>query len=317
MKTKKLLSWILMVVLLFSFNFSSYATSLFDDSVQEDLERAANVLLQSGWTQEEIDDLLTEEVLLEYKDVQSVMVSDKKYFKVASSGDVSEVTEADCALAVEQRKLIAYERMIASRDAGENSVGVMAVIPGGETVYDEVLTTDGYLEYYVSAYNCGNGEYILSARYEWVIDPYNKKVDVFGLGHCDGLTQVGDSGGVYYVYKADVTQQDGIGTIEYVAEITTPTELCIDDGGTVVSQDLISNTSETSALNHRGFIQYRAALSSTTELNVSIFAEYLHQEAIIGVSPGLSFPEGGSIGITFENKYKRMSPNPYLQFEVQ
>lgn len=34
------------------------------------------------------------------------------------------------------------------------------------------------------------------------------------------------------------------------------------------------------------------------------------------VSPSISYPAGGSIGVSSASKFKRMSPNPYLSFEV-
>ncbi len=298
---RKSISLLLCIGMLLSFNCPHVSAE--DNS--DEIARATNVLIQSGWTQEEIDDLLTEEALLEYKDAQPAVVSEKKYFKV-STDTVEEVTEEECDVAVAE-----------ILELKENTeVSVAAVIPGGQTVSDEVVTTDGYMEYYVSAYNVGNGQYILSARYEWLTEPFYTDEDVFGLGHDTNLTQLSEYD-VYYVYKVDGRSVNGLTIIEFTDEHTVPDGINIDNGGTVVKQDLTTNVlGGTSFFNHRGFIQYRVKVNNPNVTTVAIYAEYLHQQHVFSVSPSISYPAGASIGVTSANKFKRMSPNPYLSFDV-
>lgn len=302
-KFKKQISFLLCIIILLSSN-CIYASA--EDNSNE-IERAKNVLLQSGWTIEEINDFLTEEALLEYKDAQPAVVSEKKYFKVSEDA-VQEVTKEECEEAVAEIK-------------ENNMVSPASYIPGGGVDSDEVVTTDGYMEYYVSAYNVGeNGEYILSARYEWLISPFFTDIDVFGLGHDTNLTQLSDHD-VYYVYKVDGMFTTGLTTSYFTDEYTVPDGINIDDGGTVVKQDLSTHAVTTTSygttfFNHRGFIQYRVRLNNFNVNTVAVYAEYLHQQHILSVSPSISYPAGGSIGVSSESKFKRMSPNPYLSFEV-
>ncbi len=277
-----------------------------------DIEEATQVLLQSGWTQEEIDDMLTEEIILEYKDVQPAVVSERKFFKVTEEGTY-EITQDVC-----EREVALVKELKEAEQTG----GVMhrTVIPGGTTGTDTVVTTDGYLEYYVSAYNAGGGEYILSARYEWLISPWNRKIDVFGLGHDSNLTQLDDYG-YSYVYKYDYKVVNGNNINELTAEVNTPTGISIDDGGTVVKQELkndivvVDGPSET-YYNHRGFLQYRARVNNSNVNTVAVYAEYLHQEGAVQVSPSISYPASGSISVTYSTFFNRMSPNPYLSIDL-
>lgn len=302
---RKYISLLLCVGILLSFN----CTYVIAEDNYDDIARATNVLLQSGWTQEEIDDFLTEEALLAYKDAEPAVVSEKKYFKVTTDS-IQEVTKEECESGVAEALRIE-----------NNEVSPAAIIPGGQTVYDEVVTTDGYMEYYVSAYNAGgDGEYIISARYEWLTNPIFTDEDVFGLGHDTNLTQLSDYD-VYYVYKVDYRYTMGTTVIENTDTYTTPDGINIDNGGTVVKQDLstsayLENGDGTSFSHHRGFLQYCVRVNNPNVNTVAIYAEYLHQQHVISVSPSISYPAGGSIGVTYESKFKRMSPNPYLSFEV-
>ena len=225
---------------------------------------------------------------------------------------MQEVTKKECELAV--------EKMIMSKcEAGD--VSPNAVIPGGQMGSDVIVTTDGYMEYFVSAYNAGNGEYVLSARYEWLINPNFTDVDVFGLGHDSNLTQLSDYD-VYYRYKVDATHTMGVTVTKTTDEYTVPDGISIDDGGTVVKQDLSDNAFTSSGdgtafTNHRGYLQYRVRVNNSNVNTVAVYAEYLHQQHIISVSPSISYPAGASIGVSSASKFKRMSPNPYLSVDLR
>ena len=270
------------------------------DSSLTDRQKAINVLLQAGWTITQIEDLLTEEALLAYADVESVVSFDEKYMKITDD-EVIELTERQCFEEI-------TEIYSAKNNTNSRSLG------GGDQIIDTVTTSCGYLEYYVSVYSYGNGEYMVSARFEWLIDPQNRKHDVFGLGHSYNLTQLSDFD-VYYIYKYDMVNGNvNSGTYE----VTEPETLHIDDGGTVIVQKLAPNSSlgNMTYSNHRGFIQYKVGVNSTSATVVSVYAEYLHQQAVFAVNPSVSYPMGASISVSSSTKFKVMSPNPYLAFEV-
>lgn len=287
--------------------FGSSIVNAEENHLVSDKDRAINVLLNSGWTENDIEDLLTEDALLEYKNAQPAIASEKRYFKVTAN-EVVAITENECQEAVKE-----IERNLSIKD-NENSR-----MSSGETKKDTEVTNDGYMEYYVQVYKDANGEYILSARYEWLTDPNYRKEDVFALGHSSNLTQISESS-VYYIYKYNLTNNWGLTSETYEIENTTPTKIFIDDGGTAVTQDLADTAATSSgssiASNHRGFIQYRVERNSTTATSFSAFAEYLHQEAVISVSPSVSFPAGGSVSVTSADKFNRMSPNPYVSFNL-
>lgn len=267
-----------------------------------DIERAINVLLQSGWTREEIDDLLTEEALLEYKDAQPAVAFEQKYFRVTDEG-AYEITEDECELQLQQ---------VAAMESG-----IAPCLSGYKR--DELTTTDGYLTYFVAANTTDKkDEYTISARFEWLKNPWNRKEDVFALGHAQELTQLDRS--VYYIYKADITTTIGITRSTYTQEYPTPTSIYVRDGGTVVTIKLEGDAATTNggpsvtASNHRGYMHYRVKLNRPSAPITSIYAEYLHQESIFSVSPSISFPAGASVSVAPSTKFKRMSPNPYLSF---
>lgn len=286
-----------------------------EDSQREaDLARATNVLLQSGWTKEEIDDFLTEEALLAYKDAQPAVASEKKYYKISEDG-MSEISEEDCLSEVEYLNELEHDP--------EKQISPFSKIEEGDIEKDEQTTYDGYMVFYVSAHNLGNKEYMLSARFEWLISPFNRKEDVFGLGHSSQLEQQGSAGDVYYVYKADYTINSGGIITEYPYETNTPNELKVDSGGTVIRQqlageslDFVGSGDYVSSSHHRGFLQYKVKVNNYAATAVSVQAEYYHQQTLISISPSVSWPAGGSISVATMSEFKAMTPNPYLPFDI-
>ncbi len=281
---------------------------------EDERSRAVDVLVASGWSEEDINDLIPEEALLEYANAYPAMASEEVYLKVgvddAGETVVEEIDKTTCiaeATAVKEQREIAIQQELS---------GVSSY-----TDKDSVTTDDGYLKYYVQAAQSttNSNEYILSARYEWIVEPEDRDIDVFGLGHSAQLDQTDSD--VYYRYKCEIYMLTG-GQKMLVDrhEVDEPTAMCIDNGGTAVSQDLYNNSSGmgyvSKAENHRGYIQYRAEVNSTSATRVSVFAEYLHQEAVFSVSPSVSYPLGASISVSSEEKFVRMSPNPYLSFRV-
>lgn len=265
-------------------------------------ERAISFLLNAGWTEEDIYDLLSDEALLEFADAKAVVASEKKYYKVTEEENI-EISETECMEAV-------------------NTINAMtnctvSVCSGGDTYIDDVTTSDGYLTYYVELYDFGNGDYMLSGRFEWLISPTNRREDVFGVGHDGYLTQYSDYP-VYYIYKYEYTIG---GSSPVTHEITTPTGINIDTYGTVIKQDLQNDSTAMNiveqAVNHRGYLQYKVFVNNTSAIGFSVNAQYFHQQGVWSVSPSISYPEALSVGISYSTFFKQMSPNPYLSIKFE
>lgn len=156
------------------------------------------MLMASGWSESEIEDFIPEDALLEFADACPATTSQIVYLKLSVDDNgntfVEQMDHATCLAEVneaKQQREIALQREL----AGISTASI-----------DEVTTSDGYMVYFVQALQseAGSDVYVLSARYEWLIEPKNRDIDVFGLGHCEQLTQLGNSGSVYYRYKADI-----------------------------------------------------------------------------------------------------------------
>lgn len=304
-------------VIIMTMVFSMFITTA--EARELNRDKAIKVLVDSGWTYKDIDDLLTEDALLEFSNAKS-LGSSVKYIKVTED-EVVEMSKEEMMTKVKELKK--------ERDAIALSEGDLVTLRSpGDTIQDPVITTDGYMSYYVQTYDLGGGEYMLSARYEWLINPNNRREDVFGLGHDVNLTQL-STYTPYYVYKTDITDKKANGTaVNYTYETNTPNGMAKDVGGTVVKQDLRNNATNAStnlphgivsrtAENHRGYLQYKVKVNNTSVTSVSIYSEYLHQQYGLSVSPSISYPLGASIGVSSASKFKRMSPNPYLSFDVK
>lgn len=323
---KKIISLCLTLSMCLSLAVSAKALgvdSISSASKEQEKAHAIDVLVKSGWTKEEIEDLIPEEALLEFADASPAVATSEKYLKVSQDVDGNTVvTEMEKAAFETETNLVVQQREqeelaeIQQQLMGENCYSLLA------TDKNEVRTKDGYMKYYVQAIPGSKaGRYILSARYEWIVEPSDRLIDVFGLGHDAHLTQNDSESKVYYRYKADV-YMIASGNRRKIEdyEVERPTKMFVDSGGTVVSQQLYKNKTgfgyNIKAENHRGYIQYTADKSETTAKRAAVYAEYLHQESTIHVAPGISYPAGGSISVTHEDKFERMSPNPYLAFAV-
>lgn len=306
MLKKRILPLFLTLVIILNCGF--YANAASDD----DIAKATRVLLQSGWTQEDIDDLLTEEALLEFANTEAVC-SQEKYYRVKDDSEVEEISEEQC------------EREIAQIDMIENiggSVSPLSTIPVGTTT--ETSGGNSYVKLNLYAYNAGNREYVLSARFEWLKSPVCRSRDVFGLGYGNTLNQKGTNNDVYYVFKANCKEVDSINhTTKVVGEkvITSPTTKNVDTGGTVITQDLLVdkiNEPGVSLLytNQKGYLQYRAEVNNKYATSASIYARYYHREKKLSGSISVSIKPELGISITPSTDYNQITNNPYLSFNV-
>ncbi len=267
---------------------------------KDKLKRGRAVLLNSGWTDEEIDDLLDEKAIAVY-DGAELVSSQERYYKVSeseeNSGKDSKVVELTKEQCLSQCELL-----------GVN-----------ELVDDDIHETyDGYLKYTLTAHYIGDEKYVLLARYQWLKTPYFRNTDIFSLSYDTNLTMLGDEP-LNYAYKADMfhTWKDE----RYTHVERQPTELFKDAGGVVVKQDLMNDMNanpdllvEMKAYNHRGYLQYTVGLNKADVKRLAAFADYRHLQTNYGISAGVSIPEGGSLSVTPSDYYKRMSPNARIDF---
>lgn len=263
------------------------------------------MLLNAGWELAQIEDLISDKELLDYADVITVNSSEKKYYKVTDT-QTTELTESQCFYEINELK----RDFITNLTTENSGISALSISPG-DTLKDEIYTSDGYFTYFVQAYYKGGGKFILSARYEWLISPKNLRIDVFGLGHGNTLTKNISSSDVHYVYKADIPDLTNGTTYPY--QTTVPDETKIDAGGVVVKQKL---NGDPTGVNHRGYLRYDAVTSESTVKAFEAFAEYYHQQGIYSVSPSISFPLGGGVSISNSSFFKLMSPNPHIGGEI-
>lgn len=131
-----------------------------------------------------------------------------------------------------------------------------------------------------------------------------------------------DDHDVYYIYKADYKKgyesQTPTGTYKRnLAQV----DVKYDSGGVIISQDLATGAwgapgSGISYSNHRGFLQYRGKVNNAAATMAPIHVFYYHQQHILSVSPSVSWPRSASLSVSPASKFKEMTPNPYVSFEV-
>lgn len=313
---KKTMGLVLMLLLVGSICLHTIAFA----EGENELEKGKQVLMASGWSEDDIDDLIPEEAVEEFADASPAITSEIKYLKVSKTGEVTELSKVACMQKVDAAKRAENLSIVSEQNRLDNPVfnrnGNIGI---GDLVQQPVTTSDGYLTYYVQAYRSNSTTYILSARYEWLIKPFFNEKDVFGLGHDSQITQTGTNADVYYTYKYDLYQNNSF--IKSYA-VNKPTQIRVTDYGTVVSQNLAvgmptpgTGTTTYTAKGYRGYIQYKAVKNNSNNTATSIFADYQHHQSSISYSLSINI-SGASVSVSPKTNYKRMSPNPYLSFSL-
>ncbi len=314
-KIKKILAMAMCICILFSCNIYLFAA----DSTAADLERGRQVLLQAGWTEEKIDDMLTDEMILEYKDAISVVSSETVYMKATEEGTY-EVSEEECLNGVNTIKQLRREAELDACDVAPAAiVPGIGPGPGGADDSDTTYTTDGYMRFYLSVFDMGDEVYLLHADFEWLVTPRFRYTDYFSIGFNDGVFRLPNSD-FSYQYKADVTyNNDGVITEDdYI--ITIPTTYINSVSGLAIGQDLVNdvNTDDSSAIyrNHRFSLQYQVKLSTGDTNGFSAVSNYYHQEYDVDVSASVSFDDEGELSVSTSvsgsTVYRQLSPNPQV-----
>lgn len=257
-------------------------------------QKAITVLLNSGWTEDEIEYFLTDDIILSYKDVKNLVSSDKSFYKVTDDG-MMQITENECT-----------EALISMSATN---------LPIGGEITDPIETSDGYLSMCLRVYNMGSGIYRATMEYEWLKDPANTKTDVIALYCSDELVFAGRDT-VSYLYRAERVLSDN-SVIENIV-ITQPETIESNTYGVVVHQTLASSQTgliSTGTTNHRGYLQAEFEVDNSSALVGAIAGEYIHQQYLWTVTPQITFGDF-DISATPSLAFKEMSPNPYLTFNI-
>ena len=267
MKKRALL---LLLLLAFILNCGCHTITVSDNKTAD----ATEVLLQSGWTQADIDDLMTEDALLEFANTTEAY-SQEKYYRVKND-TAEEISEEQCEKEINQTEITEKSGKSASNSEQSVPLKTTAEKSGGNS----------YVKINLYIYNAGNREYVISARFEWLKRPIFRGTDIFTLGHSNTLDQAGTNNDVYYVFKFTSTQVDSItNTAKQVYEHVSysPTTRNTDFGGTVITQRLFNDNViepgiSTLYTNQRGYLQYRAVVNNKSAAYADIYAQYSHKK---------------------------------------
>lgn len=316
---RKLISSIMVLAIM----WSTICSVAFADNNTAKTQQATNTLLKSGFTLEEICELIPEHELASYAEVGPAISLSEVFLKVSvddETGEVSvvEMEEEDCqeAAAVVQnlRKNMVQQNEPLNTRTIDNDIGG----------HDDRNTSDGYMRMIVSAYpylpypdENGNRRLKVAGQFIWLVVPSERHVNVAALGHSTDVNQLGGSNDFSFEYTADIVSTVNGSIVEtYTANKSDIITQCVNDGGTAVSFELYEDgvIGGTVSSNHRIYLSYDVETSETTTSTASVFADYYYQSVGLSFSPSLSFPAGASLSITPSIYYIRMSPNAYKGF---
>ncbi|MBQ3930755.1 MAG: hypothetical protein II725_00575 [Firmicutes bacterium] len=302
MKVKKLI--VIAVSLLFIISALGVEYIFASDNAysinNEDLAISRSKLESYGWTEEEIDTLFTDEMILQYRNTDRIENTEVKYYRV-SEKTVEELTESECLRQVEEIKLA--ESKINNRTSP---------IPIGDDISTQVTTSDGYLKYTLTIAHDINGRYLITANFDWLLIPITRGKDVFGITSNTFLTI---SNAHYFTYSAIYNYNNGT-TWKYVTH-TPSGGWCHSSHGEAVIFALVPDDSNNYiATNHRGVLMAWADPDTgSSGSTAKVTADYFHRELSLTGSVSVSF-SGGSISVTPAWVYNHMLSNPSLQFTI-
>lgn len=302
-------------------SISSFCLVAFaDESGNYRLEKGTSILLDSGFTLEEINFLFTPEQIMEYSEVKPAAARRDVYIKMSTDDKTGEtiVTEIPEQICMQSVSRLREERDQALKNA---SLGIETYANNSGGSHDDLVTSDGYMRMIVSAYEYAGEEdvYKVAGQFIWLISPAQRHVDVVGVGHQGNLTQLGKSSDYHFSYTADLFAITGGVKSEIGTHRTSHTNSStVDDGGTAVSFQLYQDQIDAtiiSAENHRITLSYDAKVNDASTTYSAVYADYAHQKLGLTVSPSLSYPMG-SVGVSINTTsiYSHMTPNAYASF---
>lgn len=316
-KCSKLLALSLSSLLLFS---ASGVVSASD--IDASVNNGNSVLLQSGWTQNEIDDLLTPEEVAKYANGTLVDTTTHYVKQIASTNDennystsITDSTTLPTPIA-ETKELVSmskedfYREIAELNEAEENSTGL--VTPQATSKNQSYTTDDGYMKYTLETYKLGTNKYQLNLRFEWVKNPSQRGIDIMALAHGTQLVQSGTQNDVTFTAKHDAI----INGKSYPEFPIASDSIVVDAGGTAATFKLPTQSLNYLVNNIRGYLSYGAQKGNTNDSAVGIYGYYKHKVRSLNVAPTVSIPGGPSLSISSESTYETEKPTPYFSFNL-
>ena len=199
MKRVITISYFMAFILFFCTISAGFAFAGENNETQNSIIEEANALLRNtGWSQEEIDDLFTMDMFQELCSMEAVVPAEEKYYCVGDT--VTELSKEDFT-----RQVNTINELKQLREANLRT----DPIPEGGTISNTTESSDGYLIMKIAVYRNGDNthEYYLTASFDWRITPNVTRVDIVGIGTNTYLTPI--ESGRYFNYKADITVSVG------------------------------------------------------------------------------------------------------------
>ncbi|WP_342479347.1 hypothetical protein NYE24_11085 [Paenibacillus sp. FSL H7-0350] len=98
----------------------------------------------------------------------------------------------------------------------------------------DYVTDDGYMKYTMQAFKVGTNDYQLNLRFEWVISPSQRGIDILALGHGPQLVQSGNQSNVIFT-----AAYDAVSSGQTFTGLPIPRENTVaDPGGTAITFEL-------------------------------------------------------------------------------
>lgn len=162
------------------------------------------ILISSGWIQKEIDDLLTKDEVDRYansalveqtthyvKQTVKVHVQDRAQTftsqeltptitPIEGTVEVVSLSEDEFYQEVAEHKEVQNDKQTLPklRNIENQEVSIQAVNPSLD-----YITDDGYMRYTMQGFKVGTNDYQLNLRFEWVISPSNRGIDILISWH--------------------------------------------------------------------------------------------------------------------------------------
>ncbi|KOY16776.1 hypothetical protein [Paenibacillus xylanivorans] len=316
-KFSKLLALSLSSLLLFS---ASSVVSASD--INASVNDGNSVLLQSGWTQSEIDDLLTPEEVAKYANGTLVDATTHYVKQIVStntennySSSITDSTTLPTPIAgteklVSMSKEDFYREIAESNEAEENSANL--INPQATSKNVSYTTSDGYMKYTMETYKLGTNKYQLNLRFEWVKNPSQRGIDIMALAHGPQLVQSGTQSDVTFTAKHDAI----INGKSYPEYPIASDSVVVNPGGTAITFKLPTTSLNYQVNNIRGYMSYGGQKGNTSDVTVGIHGYYKHKVRSLNVAPTVTIPGGPSLTISSESTYETESPTPYFSFNL-
>lgn len=262
-------------------------------------ELAIGKMVDLGMTIDEAEHMSDEDLKVFYNANQ--VSWDKRYYYVPEDESKMPVliTEKEMLKAVEQKEYL-------------NNVDNISTF-GYED--DTQVSSGGYLEQYVSIADSYDypGRHYISYRASWLIQPLNRKIDVFGVA-VSNATVVPGSASTKYDWVIDRYYNGNYQPNWSSATVDLKSSLKYDAHGVATKCKLMTDTLDgiQQVVSQNMYLSFYVTKDNPNISTIGVAGNYMHQEAVFSVSPSITavdFTVG--ISITSSDKFTTMLPNPY------